>query len=75
MSEPVVAAAPAAAAPAPAPRPGKKKQHRDFGEYRTVKRIGMDALGVLYHAKNTESGEDVALKVIDLERARDRKFA
>jgi serine/threonine-protein kinase len=67
------------ALPADALEPGEPVDEsegpQDFGEFRTVRKIGEDALGILYKAMNVDTGEEVALKVVDLERARGRKFA
>jgi len=45
-----------------------------YGEFRALQRIGQDALGVLYQAEHVKTHQVVALKVIDLERTRDKTF-
>ncbi len=46
-----------------------------FGDFRARRAIGRDVLGVLYAGENTESGESVAIKVIDLEHTQNVRFA
>lgn len=45
-----------------------------YGEFRALQKLGQDALGVLYQAEHITTGQTVALKVIDLERTRDKAF-
>ena len=45
-----------------------------YGDYRVLQKIGQDAAGALFQAEHVGTGEVVALKIIELERTRDRGF-
>lgn len=45
-----------------------------YGEFRPLEKLGEDASGVLYRAEHTTTGEAAALRLIDIEKTRDRAF-
>ncbi|MHC4503810.1 MAG: serine/threonine-protein kinase [Planctomycetota bacterium] len=59
----------------PAPELPEEVPDTPFGDFRASRAIGRDVLGVLYAGENTESGEPVAIKVIDLEHTQNVRFA
>ncbi|MHC4248649.1 MAG: serine/threonine-protein kinase [Planctomycetota bacterium] len=69
------AAAPAAEAVEEEPQQPEEVPEEPFGDYKALRWIGRDVLGVLYEGKHAQTGSPAAIKVIDQEHTRNAKFA